>query len=91
MKKFITLGPVLVVCKPKKVADHHMQSNKHNNFFYNIIVSISYTCLHCIKDFAQSNSNCKRAMTFDFQQCGILTSVGSQQPLQPPFKLRNSK
>ena len=27
----------------------------------------------------------------DFQQCGILTSVDSEEPLQPPLKLRNSK
>ena len=27
----------------------------------------------------------------DFQQCGILTSVDSDEPVQPPFKLRNSK
>ena len=26
-----------------------------------------------------------------FQQCGILTSVDSGEPVQPPFKLRNSK
>ena len=25
-----------------------------------------------------------------FQQCGILTSVDSDEPVQPPFKLRNS-
>ena len=30
-------------------------------------------------------------MTCDFQQCGILTSVDSDEPLQPPSKLRNSK
>ena len=30
-------------------------------------------------------------MTCDFQQCGILTSVVSLEPVQPPFKLRNSK
>ena len=29
-------------------------------------------------------------MSCDFQQCGILTSVGSEEPVQPPFKLRNS-
>ena len=29
--------------------------------------------------------------TCDFQQCGILTSVDSYEPVQPPFKLRNSK
>ena len=33
----------------------------------------------------------KRAVTCDFQQCGILTSVDSDEPVQPPFKLRNSK
>ena len=27
----------------------------------------------------------------DFQQCGILTSVDSDDPVQPPFKLSNSK
>ena len=31
------------------------------------------------------------AMTCDFQQCGIFTSVDSDEPVQPPFKLRNSK
>ena len=30
-------------------------------------------------------------MTCDFQQCGILTSVDSNEPVQPPCKLRNSK
>ena len=25
------------------------------------------------------------------QQCGILTCVDSEEPTQPPFKLRNSK
>ena len=30
-------------------------------------------------------------MTCDFQQCGILTSVDSYKPVQPPVKLRNSK
>ena len=31
------------------------------------------------------------AATCDFQQCGILTSVDSDQPVQPHFKLRNCK
>ena len=31
------------------------------------------------------------AMTCDFQQCGILISVDSDEPVQPPFKLRISK
>ena len=28
---------------------------------------------------------------FDFQHCGILTSVDSDEPVQPAFRLRNSK
>ena len=31
------------------------------------------------------------AATRDFQKCGILTSVDSVEPVQPPSKLRNSK
>ena len=31
------------------------------------------------------------ATTWDFQQCGILTCVDSDEPVQPSFKLRNSK
>ena len=33
----------------------------------------------------------KWATAWDFQQCGILTCVDSDEHLQPPFKLRNSK
>ena len=33
----------------------------------------------------------KWAVTRDFQQCGILTCVDSDEPVQPPLKLRNSK
>ena len=31
------------------------------------------------------------AVTCDFQLCGILTWKNSDEPVQPPFKLRNSK
>ena len=31
------------------------------------------------------------AATYDFQQCGILTSVDWDENVQPPFQLRNSK
>ena len=31
------------------------------------------------------------AVTCDFQQCGVLTSVDSDEPVQPPFKVRNLK
>ena len=30
-------------------------------------------------------------VTCNFQQCDILTSVDSDEPVQPPFKLKNSK
>ena len=33
----------------------------------------------------------KLAVTCGFQQCGILTSVDSDEPVQPHFKLRTSK
>ena len=33
----------------------------------------------------------KWAATWDFQQCGILTSIDSDEPVQPPFKRRKSK
>ena len=36
-------------------------------------------------------ATCIWAVTGDFQQCDILTSVDSDEPVQPPFKLRNSK
>ena len=32
-----------------------------------------------------------RSVACDFQQCGILISVNSDKPVQPPVKLRNSK
>ena len=32
-----------------------------------------------------------QSRTCDFQQCGILTSVDSDEPVQPPFEPRNSK
>ena len=34
---------------------------------------------------------CMWAMTCDFQQCGILTSVDSDEPVQHPFKLGTSE
>ena len=34
---------------------------------------------------------CDKHETRDFQQCGILICVDSDEPVQPHFKLRNSK
>ena len=43
-----------------------------------------YMCTHC-------TSKTKWTAAWYFQQCGILTGVDSDKPLQPPFELRNSK
>ena len=39
----------------------------------------------CGKSFTYEPASC------DFQQCGIFTSVDSDELVQPPIKLRNSK
>ena len=38
----------------------------------------------------QTDNNNIWDVTCDFQQYGIWTSVDSYEPVQPPFKLRNS-
>ena len=49
-----------------------------------LLFVLFFSFLECIQ---QNN----RAVTRDFQQCGILIRVDSDKPVQPPFKLRNSK
>ena len=51
------------------------------------------TCsqISCADNFALQNCSHKEATTWDFQQCGILTGVDSDEPVQPPVKLSNSK
>ena len=39
----------------------------------------------------QKSMQCCLLMACDFQQCGILTSVDSDELVQPPFKLTNAK
>ena len=39
---------------------------------------------------AELKANTIRAVTCDFQQCGILESLNSREPAQPPFKLRQA-
>ena len=41
--------------------------------------------------FIAADLNYNWAATCDFQQCSILTWIDSDEPLQPPLKLRNSK
>ena len=47
--------------------------------------------LQCWKSIAWNTRQVIWAMTCDLQQFDILTSVDSDEPVQPPFKLRNSK
>ena len=48
--------------------------------------------LPSLVSFAGLNGLCNKwAATWDFQQCGILTSVDSDEAMQSHFKLRNSK
>ena len=45
----------------------------------------------CGKIWNERKNLIKWATTHDFQQCGILTSIDSDELVQPPFMLRNSK
>ena len=47
-------------------------------------------CTH-FHHFYSPTAAIKWAVTCDFQQCGILTFVDSDEHVQPPFKLRNSQ
>ena len=67
-------------------------------FIYCFYRSLSLQILQWLKQKGSTRSveNTRRnednwAVTCDFQQCGILTSVDSYEPVQPPLKLRNSK
>ena len=49
----------------------------------------TFWMVHCINR-GITEYNFKNESRRDFQQCGILISVDSDKPVQPPFKLRNS-
>ena len=53
-----------------------------------MLVWVSNGCLSCL---FLLNLQKFKLWHCDFQQCGILTSVDSEEPVQPPFKLRNAK
>ena len=46
--------------------------------------------MRCVPHINQYQYHLNKEMSHDFQQCGILTSVDSDEPVQPPFKLRDS-
>ena len=56
--------------------------------YFGIIIWVIQFWNFSIKEFKSSDI---WATTFDFQQCGMLTSVDLDQPVQPSFTLRNSK
>ena len=55
------------------------------------LTAASYQDLHFARKKNITSKRRHRAATRDFQQCGILTSVDSDEPVQPPVKLRNIK
>ena len=68
-------------------------------FVYNLVLSRAWLYTetsktiqnHQVANMILPVSKYKWAMTCDFQQCGILTSVNLDKPVQLPFKLKNSK
>ena len=53
------------------------------------------TLIHCAllsyKEYSYKLQLFSMSRACDFQQCGILTSVDSDEPVHPTFKLRNSQ
>ena len=49
------------------------------------------TKISCTGPYDAAHSTCEHQVIYELPQCGILTSVDSDEPLQPPLKLRNSK
>ena len=75
---------------------------KSKEFYYPSIVFLSIYTIEPVYDKKNKDKCAEKniqithivimlAATCDFQQCGILTSVDSTEPVQPLFKLINSK
>ena len=56
----------------------------------NLCLSI-YLLLYCVYASSKGSDSVVEAATFDFQQCGILTSVDSDEPVQPQVSARAPK
>ena len=63
---------------------------RENTKIYNTLIFYDTYIVHNTVFLTSLHNTTKWAATCDFQQCGILTSVDSDEPVQPPFKLRNS-
>ena len=77
---------------PFLINENSIQSDKSTfwmvYYIYSTKKEMSHAFLHA---FQQKNTLFIWAVAWDFQQFDILTSVDSDEPLKPPFKLRNSK
>ena len=72
------------------IYEFHHDSIGYKNWEYFVSVRKSMNRLSC-NQLVMFLIYYNWAMTCDFQQCGILTSVDSDKTVQPPFKLRNLK
>ena len=60
----------------------------------NVKIKLYYPNVAFLVDFVQRTVSGKPIALlsiFEFQKCGILTSVDLDEPVQPPFKVRNYK
>ena len=64
---------------------------KVDSNLWSVFVAINTHIHVCVRTHSGRTDYSIRATTSDYQQCGILTSVDSGKPVQPPFRLRNSK
>ena len=100
---FLAEAMVMKQCKHEKLVRLYAVCSKEEPI-YIITELLNDSLLHFLRegdgrnmkfpemvDMAAQVCYCIWASACDFQQCGILTSVDSDEPVQPPFKLRNSK
>ena len=66
---------------------------KYSNIVFTMLINVKMPTLVGEKKRKKKEwvKNKISAETCDFQQCGILKSVDSDEPVQPPIVLRNSK
>ena len=81
-------GPAVPTLDPPPVA---IRNDKNKIVIESPNISTSESCLNVGEECKPVESTSIWAVICDFQECGILTSVDSDEPVQPPFKLRHSK
>ena len=68
---------------------HWIENFTSTSVILGIVLTKTFVDLN--RYFVKNKVNTIWAMIWDIQQCGILTSVESDKPAVPPFKLGNSK